>query len=177
MFQKIINIYKNIFINHFEIASFLGASAIILLAILLDNLLNLRACPLCILTRYIFGVIAVMSLMGFLIKKFYIFNKLLIIFASVYGIAVSLKLIYLQNLSPEEIAMLPMGCDMPLETQIEYFGLFGGLANAFKGGPTCAEESWRFIFNFAEWGLVFFIIYFLAALLKLKISIFGSKTT
>ena len=118
-----------------------------------------------------------MSLIGFLIKKFYILNKLLIIFASVYGIAVSLKLIYLQNLSPEEIAMLPMGCDMPLETQIEYFGLFGGLANAFKGGPTCAEESWRFIFNFAEWGLVFFIMYFLATLLKLKISVFGSKTT
>jgi disulfide bond formation protein DsbB len=118
-----------------------------------------------------------MSLIGFLIKKFYILNKLLIIFASVYGIAVSLKLIYLQNLSPEEIAMLPMGCDMPLETQIEYFGLFGGLANAFKGGPTCAEESWRFIFNFAEWGLVFFVMYFLATLLKLKISLFGSKTT
>ena len=169
--------YKNIYTNHFEIASFLGASAIILLAILLDNVLNLRACPLCILTRYIFGVIAVMSLIGFLIKKFYILNKLLIVLASVYGIAVSLKLIYLQNLSPEEIAMLPMGCDMPLETQIEYFGLFGGLANAFKGGPTCAEESWRFVFNFAEWGLVFFIIYFLATLLKLKISLFGSKTT
>ena len=50
MFKKIINMYKNTYANHFEIASFLGASAIILLAILLDNLLNLRACPLCILT-------------------------------------------------------------------------------------------------------------------------------
>ena len=120
MFKKIINMYKNIYANHFEIASFLSASAIILLAILLDNLLNLRACPLCILTRYIFGVIAVVSLIGFFIKKFYVLNKLLIILASIYGIAVSAKLIYLQNLTPEEIAKLPMGCDMPLETQIEY---------------------------------------------------------
>ena len=177
MFKKIINMYKNIYANHFEIVSFLSASAIILLAILLDNLLNLRACPLCILTRYIFGAIAVVSLIGFFIKKFYVLNKLLIILASIYGIAVSVKLIYLQNLTPEEIAKLPMGCDMPLETQIEYFGLFGGLANAFKGGPTCAEESWRFIFNFAEWGLIFFIIYLLSTLIKLKIGLFGSKTT
>ena len=89
MFKKIINMYKNIYANHFEIASFLSASAIILLAILLDNLLNLRACPLCILTRYIFGAIAVVSLIGFFIKKFYVLNKLLIILASIYGIAVS----------------------------------------------------------------------------------------
>ena len=46
-----------------------------------------------------------------------------------------------------------------------------------KGGPTCAEESWRFIFNFAEWGLIFFVIYLLATLTKLKIGVFGSKTT
>ena len=177
MFQKIINIVKNVYENHFEIASFLGSSLIILLAILLDTLLNLRACPLCILTRYIFGVIALMSLIGYFFKKFYVLNKLIVAFASAYGIIVSLKIIYLQNLTPEEIAMLPMGCDMPLETQIEYFGLFGGLANAFKGGPACAEESWRFIFNFAEWGLVFFIIYFIATLGKLKFRSFGSKTT
>ena len=177
MFKKIINMYKNIYANYFEIASFLGASAIILLAILLDSLLSLRACPLCILTRYIFGAIAVVSLIGFFIKKFYVLNKLLIILASIYGIAVSTKLIYLQNLTPEEIAKLPMGCDMPLETQIEYLGLFGGLANAFKGGPACAEESWRFLFNFPEWGLIFFIIYLLSTLIKLKIGLFGSKTT
>ena len=136
MFQKVIEIGKNIYANYFEIASFVCASAIILLALLMDYLLNLHACPLCILTRYIFGIIA---------------------------------LIYLQNLSPEEIALLPMGCDLPLELQIQYFGLFGGLANAFKGGPTCAEETWRFIFNFAEWGLVFFVVFCVLAIAKLKI--------
>jgi hypothetical protein len=56
---------------------------------------------------------------------------------------------------------------MPLETQIEYFGFFGGLANVYGGGPTCAEESWRFIFNFAEWGLIFFLIYFICATSKI----------
>ena len=87
MFTKI----KNIYTNHFEIASFLGASAIIVLAILLDNLLNLRACPLCILTRYIFGAIAVTSLIVFFVKKFYILNKLLIILASIEAISYTFR--------------------------------------------------------------------------------------
>ena len=168
MFKKIISLVKNIYSNYFEIASFVGATSIILIAILLDNVLNLRACPLCILTRYIFGVIAIISLIDLLIKRLNIVNKLLIAAAAIYGIIISQKLIYLQNLTPEEIAMLPMGCDMPLQTQIEYFGLFGGLANAYKGGPTCAEESWRFVFNFAEWGLIFFIIYLVSSLHKVK---------
>lgn len=169
MFQKVIDIGKNIYANYFEIASFVCASAIILLALLMDYLLNLHACPLCILTRYIFGLIALISLIGFFFKRFNLLNKLLILAFSIYGIAVSAKIIYLQNLSPEEIALLPMGCDLPLELQIQYFGLFGGLANAFKGGPTCAEETWRFIFNFAEWGLVFFLIFCVLAIAKLKI--------
>ena len=102
MFKKIIKLIKNIYSNYFEIASFVGATSIILIAILLDNVLNLRACPLCILTRYIFGVIAIISLIDLLVKRLDIVNKLLIAAAAVYGIIISQKLIYLQNLSPEE---------------------------------------------------------------------------
>ena len=172
MLMRITAAIKNVHSNYFEIASFAGAILIIVLAILLDNLLNLRACPLCILTRYIFGVIALISLIDILIPRLDAINKILIAVAAIYGIIISQKLIYLQNLSPEEVAKLSMGCDMPLETQIEYFGLIGGLANVYKGGPTCAEESWRFIFNFAEWGLIFFIIYLFSSLFKVKNKLF-----
>ena len=47
-----------------------------------------------------------------------------------------------------------------IKFQIEYFGFFGGIANAYKGGPTCAEVNWEFIFNFAEWGFIFFLVFF-----------------
>jgi hypothetical protein len=83
------------------------------------------------------------------------------------GLAVTGKQIYLQNLSQEEISNLPMGCGMPLETQIEYFGFFGGIANAYKGGPTCAEVNWSFIFNFAEWGFIFFLVFLISSILKI----------
>ena len=167
MIKHLTSFIKTVYQNYFEIASCLAAVLIVLIAILMDHILDLQACPLCILTRYIFGVIAVISFIGFIYKKFDLLNKILIIFTSIYGIVISLRLIYIQNLSAEEVAMLPMGCGMPLETQIEYFGFFGGLANVYGGGPTCAEESWRFIFNFAEWGLIFFLVYFICTASKI----------
>jgi disulfide bond formation protein DsbB len=119
------------------------------------------------MTRYVFGMIAVISLIGVATKKLFILNKLLIAFSSIAGLAVTGKQIYLQNLSAEQISNLPMGCGMPLEVQIEYFGFFGGIANAYKGGPTCAEVNWEFIFNFAEWGFIFFLVYFVGSISKI----------
>jgi disulfide bond formation protein DsbB len=167
MFKRLKNFIISVYQNYFEIASCLGATTIILLAILMDKILVLQACPMCIMTRYVFGIIAVVSFLGFIAKKLFIIDKFLIVLSSLAGIAVTGKQIYLQNLSPEEISNLPMGCGMPLETQIEYFGFFGGIANAYKGGPACAEVNWSFIFNFAEWGFIFFVIFFVSSILKI----------
>ena len=167
MFKRLKNFIISVYQNYFEIASCLGATTIILLAILMDKILVLQACPMCIMTRYVFGIIAVVSFLGFIAKKLFIIDKFLIVLSSLAGIAVTGKQIYLQNLSPEEISNLPMGCGMPLETQIEYFGFFGGIANAYKGGPTCAEVNWSFVFNFAEWGFIFFVIFFVSSILKI----------
>ena len=167
MFKRLKNFIISVYQNYFEIASCLGATTIILLAILMDKILVLQACPMCIMTRYVFGIIAVVSFLGFITKKLFIIDKFLVVLASLAGMAVTGKQIYLQNLSPEEISNLPMGCGMPLETQIEYFGFFGGIANAYKGGPTCAEVNWSFIFNFAEWGFIFFVIFFVSSILKI----------
>jgi disulfide bond formation protein DsbB len=167
MINHLTGFIKSVYQNYFEIASCLGASGIILLAILMDSILDLEACPMCIMTRYVFGMIAVISLIGVATKKLFILNKLLIALSSATGLALTGKQIYLQNLSVEQIANLPMGCGMPLGIQIEYFGFFGGIANAYKGGPTCAEVNWEFIFNFAEWGFIFFLVYFVGSISKI----------
>jgi len=167
MINHLKSFIKSVYQNYFEIASCLGASAIILLAIIMDNVLGLDACPMCIMTRYIFGMIAVISLIGIITNKFFVINKLLMVVSSIAGITVTGKQIYLQNLNEEQISSLSMGCGMPLNVQIEYFGFFGGIANAFKGGPTCAEVNWEFIFNFAEWGFIFFIVFFITSVLKI----------
>jgi disulfide bond formation protein DsbB len=102
-----------------------------------------------------------------LYKKTKFLSRLLTVFFGVLGLIVNSRQIYLQNLSADEISMLTPNCGMPLETQIEYFGFFAGISRAFEGGPTCAEDGWRFIFNFAEWALIFFIVFVCASALKL----------
>ena len=167
MFKLLKNFTISVYQNYFEIASCLGATTIILLAILMDNILGLQACPMCIMTRYLFGIIALISFFGFIAKKLFLIDRFLIVFVSMAGLAVTGKQIYLQNLSQEEINNLPESCGMPLEAQIDWFGFLGGIANAYKGGPKCAEVNWSFIFNFAEWGFIFFLVFLISSILKI----------
>lgn len=169
MFNKVIGIIKTVYQNYFEIGATIGALLIVGMAIVMDRLLYLDACPLCIMTRYLFMFIAAVSFVGLVFKRIRILSRLLTVFFGVLGLIVNSRQIYLQNLSAEEISMLTPNCGMPLETQIEYFGFFAGISRAFEGGPTCAEDGWRFIFNFAEWALIFFIIFVSASVLKLAL--------
>ena len=167
MFNKVIGIIKTVYQNYFEIGATIGALLIVGMAVVMDRLLYLDACPLCIMTRYLFIFIAAISFIGFLFKKTKFLSRLLTVFFGVLGLIVNSRQIYLQNLSADEISMLTPNCGMPLETQIEYFGFFAGISRAFEGGPTCAEDGWRFIFNFAEWALIFFAVFVCASALKL----------
>ena len=167
MFNKVIGIIKTVYQNYFEIGATIGALLIVGMAVVMDRLLYLDACPLCIMTRYLFIFIAAISFIGFLFKKTRFLSRLLTVFFGVLGLIVNSRQIYLQNLSADEISMLTPNCGMPLETQIEYFGFFAGISRAFEGGPTCAEDGWRFIFNFAEWALIFFAVFVCDSALKL----------
>ena len=166
MFKRISNLIKDIYQLYFDIAIAISAIAIILIAVFMDKFLYLQACPLCILTRYIFSLVAISALIGALFKT-KIINKLLIIISSVIGILVTGRQIYIQNMSIEDIANLS-GCGMPLNTQIEYFGLLEAIKRTLVGGPSCAEDGWRFILNFAEWGFLFFLMFLIVTIIKIK---------
>ncbi|GIS48638.1 MAG: hypothetical protein Ct9H90mP22_2260 [Gammaproteobacteria bacterium] len=45
-------------------------------------------------------------------------------------------------------------------SMVDYFGLIEAITRTLAGGPSCAEDGMRFILNFAEWGLVFFVFTF-----------------
>ena len=61
MFKRLKNFTISVYQNYFEIAACLGASLIIILAIFMDYILGLQACPMCMMTRYLFGVISVIG--------------------------------------------------------------------------------------------------------------------
>ena len=154
-----------IYVKRFHLNNAILGLSIITIAWIMDIVLALYACPLCILTRYIFGAFAVFSLVTALNNRFKFLNNLLIFGSLIFGIGVTSRQIYIQNLSSEGLNNLS-GCGMPLETTIEFYGFFGGLYKTLKGGPSCAEEGWRFIFNFAEWGLIFFLAFIFLNLLN-----------
>ena len=153
-----------IYVKRFHLNNAILGLGIISLAWIMDIILALYACPLCILTRYVFGMFALFSLIAALNNRFKFINNLLIFGSLILGVVVTSRQIYIQNLSLEGLTNLS-GCGMPLETTIEFYGFFGGLYKTLQGGPSCAEEGWRFIFNFAEWGLIFFLIFIFLNLL------------
>ena len=164
MYKKISTLIKKIFQDYYEVAVAISASSIILLAIILDKFMYLQACPMCILTRYVFGLIAVSAIVGILFKSKLI-GGLLMALSSLIGLFVSSRQIYIQNMSIEQIVELS-GCGMPFHTQVEYFGLIDAINKTLAGGPSCAEDGWRFVFNFAEWGFIFFSIFFISTIFK-----------
>ena len=88
MYKKISNLIKKIFQDYYEVAVAISASSIILLAIILDKFMYLQACPMCILTRYVFGLIAVSAIVGILFKAKLI-GGLLMALSSLIGLFVS----------------------------------------------------------------------------------------
>jgi disulfide bond formation protein DsbB len=163
---KNLNFIKNIFHNHFELSVAVSSISIVLLAIVMDRIFFLQACPLCILTRYVFVLLALSALASIIIKK-KVLGRLLIMVSSSLGLLVTSRQIYIQSMSLEDISQLS-GCSMPFHTQVEYFGLIEAINKTLAGGPSCAEDGWRFLFNFAEWGFIFFLIYLVSTILKLR---------
>ena len=158
--------FKKIFNTHFELGVAVSSTMIVVLAIAMDLIFFLQACPMCILTRYVFMLVAVSGLIAFLINK-KIAGHVLILISSILGLLVTSRQIYIQSMSLEDIDMLS-GCSMPFHTQVEYFGLIEAISRTLAGGPSCAEDGWRFLLNFAEWGFVFFFIYLISTLFKMR---------
>ena len=163
---KILTLIKNIFQNHFELSVVGSSTIIVLMAITMDWIFFLQACPLCILTRYVFVLLALTALISMALRN-KIFGRLLIAASSSIGLLVTSRQIYIQSMSLEDISQLS-GCSMPFHTQVDYFGILEAVNRTLAGGPSCAEDGWRFIFNFAEWGFLFFLIYLICTILRLR---------
>ena len=122
MYKKPLDFIKNIFNNHFEVSVFLSAILIVVLAIFIDWLFFLMACPMCILTRYVFVLVAISGLISMIIKKKF-YSYVLIIISSIIGLLVTLRQIYIQNMSPEQIqaeevlfSLLERKIEIPVES-------------------------------------------------------------
>ena len=117
-------------------------------------------CPLCILQRWSFALIAVCGAMMAIPNLYTFLKKGLLVFASLFascGSIIAGRQIYLQNLPSDQIPT----CAPPMDFLMDTLPLFEVIQTILIGDGNCAEYEWRFILNFAEWALVFFILLFI----------------
>ena len=116
-------------------------------------------CPLCILQRWAFGFIAVCGLVLLIPNLYPLINKLILFIASLLSLGggmIAGRQIYLQHLPTDQIPT----CAPPMDFLMDTLPFLELIQTILLGDGNCAEYQWRFIFNFAEWALLFFVMLF-----------------
>ena len=113
-------------------------------------------CPLCILQRWSFAFIALCGALMMLPGLYLVIRKTLLFLASLFsmcGCVIAGRQIYLQNLPIDQVPT----CAPPMDFLMDALPIFEVIQTILLGDGNCAEYEWRFIFNFAEWALIFFV--------------------
>jgi disulfide bond formation protein DsbB len=140
-------------------AIFLACAALLADAIFyMQDYLGLDPCPMCIVSRYTFIVIAVIALVaaihgprGLALK---VYGSLIALFA-VAGIGVSIRHSYLQHFPPQMES-----CGTDLEFLLNALPLSQALPKIFAGTGSCSKVAWKFLgLSIPEWALVWFAIF------------------
>ena len=116
-------------------------------------------CPLCILQRWSFGFIALCGALMMIPGLYLVIKKALLLIAglfSISGVIISGRQIYLQNIPSDQVPT----CAPPMDFLLDTLPIFEVIQTILLGDGNCAEYDWRFIFNFAEWALIFFVFLF-----------------
>ncbi len=144
-------------------AIFVICAALIATAIFyMQEQLGLEPCPMCILQRYAFFAIGIVSLIaaihgprGVALK---VYGALVIVFA-LAGAGVAIRHSYLQHFPP---AMETCGTELGF--LLDTFSLAQALPKIFAGTGSCSKVGWKMMgLSIPEWALVWFVIFALAA--------------
>jgi disulfide bond formation protein DsbB len=122
-------------------------------------------CPLCILQRIVFIVLAVVFLVAALHGPgkvgSAIYSSALFLVAGV-GAAIAARQVWLQHLPPRQVPE----CGPGLEYMLKKLPLGQALEKILKGSGECAEVGWKFLgLSIAEWSLLWFIVLGVSAVL------------
>jgi disulfide bond formation protein DsbB len=116
-------------------------------------------CPLCILQRVVFAVLALVFLVGGLHAPRGTLGRLsygLLAFATAAtGAGVAGRHVWLQSLPPGEV---PLCTNMGLDYMVQAMGPFKALSKVLAGSGECAKVDWTFLgLSMPVWTLVCFV--------------------
>ncbi len=136
---------------------FLITAAMFSTAMYMQHVMYLDPCPLCIVTRVIVLILAILFLITLIINPTGVgrrFTGLLFTLASLSGVIVSSRHSWLQHFPPESLG----SCGPGLNYWMENLPASEVIQNVFKGTAECSEVSWTmFGLSIPEWSLIIFI--------------------
>jgi disulfide bond formation protein DsbB len=142
------------------------AIGLLAFALYLQHAVGLEPCPLCILQRYAFTLVALFALIATVLPGRWLTALAggLTTLAAAAGAGVAGWHTWLQHFPPEVAS-----CGPGLETMITELPLSTALPRIFQGSGNCTEVDWTMLgLSIAEWSLVWLLILLVASVIGLR---------
>ncbi len=130
--------------------------------------LGYEPCPLCILQRVAFMVMALGALAGALhgsrggLRWLY---GVIVFAGGIWGLATAGRHLWLQSMPSDQVPECGPGFDFMLE----YFSLGEAITSAFTGSGECAEVDWAFLgLAMPAWTLIWYVLLMLVTALAMR---------
>lgn len=127
-------------------------------ALFAQYVLDLDACPLCILQRVAFIAAGLVFLAAGLHSPLSVGARVyaaLGVVAAGTGAGIAARHVYIQNLPADQVP----SCGPGLDYLLDAFGPFEALKKVFTGSGECADINWSFLgLSMPAWALVWFIL-------------------
>ena len=154
----------------------LVAALLLLFGLYLQHVVGLEPCPMCIVQRYAFVLVALLAAVAASVKspRAWVGLGMLIFVLSAFGAFVAARQSYLQWYPPEVFT-----CGRDLYGMIESFPLQRVIPMVFKGSGDCSAIDWTFLGgSIANWSFLCFCdVGLTAALIAWRHSGLGHKAT
>jgi protein dithiol:quinone oxidoreductase len=145
---------------------FAVCAALLGFGLYLQHVKGIEPCPMCILQRYAFVVVALIALLGALhgprggMRRVY---AALLVLVSLIGAGIAARQTWIQ-IYPPELAE----CGPGLEYMLDTFPLAEALPKIFRGSGDCSLVDWSFLgLSIANWSLLCFVLFVVIAIVAL----------
>lgn len=142
---------------------FLACLVIFGFALYLQHIEVIEPCPMCILQRYSFAMIALIALVGAIHNPGLIGARVygtLVLAGALTGAGIASRHSWLQHFPSPSYS-----CGADLEYLLDTFPLAKALPAIFSGTGECSEVKWRMLgLSIPEWALTWFVIFAIVAL-------------
>jgi len=144
-------------------AIFLACLVIFGFALYLQHIEVIEPCPMCILQRYSFAMIAIIALVGTIHNPGPIGARIYGVFVlagALTGAGIASRHSWLQRFPSPSYS-----CGADLEYLLDTFPFAKALPAIFSGTGECSKVQWRMLgLSIPEWALIWFVVFAIVAL-------------